>query len=70
MNEIDDNSEGFVLLVGEESPLPVCEKSSETESHIMSETLRGDSDLLPFRPEIVKDDEDDEEEALSLPRFC
>lgn len=48
-----------MLLVEEETETE-SETSFSSELYTMSETLRGDNDLLPFRPEDV---------SLSLPRF-
>lgn len=53
--------EGLVLGVAVEGSSFACEFSSP--SNTMSETLRGDRDLVPLRRKLDEDD-------LSLPRFC
>ena len=53
----------LVVVVVEEMTLGCCEFSSPSKT--MSETLRGDRDLVPLRIKL-----DDPPENLSLPRFC
>lgn len=54
-NETYEEDEDFELLLVDE------ETGFSSDSYMMSETLNGDKDLLPLRPE---------EGTLSLPRFC